>query len=242
MAAARRRGVPATTTIIITMSNELAGLRLLHLASPSLPVGAFTYSQGLEWAVECGWVRDEATLEAWIGDLLESTLTHLEVPLLARLYGAREEGDDEALAYWSRYLIAGRETRELRLEERNRARALASLLPQLGIPLSSAILPSIEECQLTGFVHAAHYWNIPLPEAAAGYLWGWLENTTLAGVKIIPLGQSAGQRLIARLTAVIPEVVERGLAVEDEAIGASCTAQAIASSLHETQYTRIYRS
>jgi len=226
----------------ITTESDLTRLRLLHLVSPSLPVGAFAYSQGLEWAVECGWVSDEATLREWIESLMHGTLSYLELPLLARLYRASAEEDWAALHHWGRYLVASRETKELREEERNRGRALAALLPELGVPVSAATLPRFRECQLAGFAHAARHWRIPLDNAAAGYLWGWLENITLAGVKIIPLGQTAGQRIIAGLTPAIPERVEIGLKVPDTEIGASCTAQALASSLHETQYTRIYRS
>lgn len=221
---------------------DLAQLRLLQLVSPSLPVGAFTYSQGLEWAIECGWVKDEATLSDWLADLLRSSITYLELPLLARLYRASAAGDMEALVYWTRYLVACRETRELRDEERNRGRALASLLPQLGVQVSAEKISWFRRCQMTGFAYAACYWQIPLASAAGGYVWSWLENTTLAGVKIIPLGQTAGQRIIAALTETIPQLVARGLNLPDESIGASCTAQAIASSRHETQYTRIYRS
>lgn len=230
--------------IILTTTIEpsLARLRLLQLVSPSLPVGAFTYSQGLEWAAECGWVADEQTLKAWIESLMESSMAYLELPLLARLYRASAHNDHAALAYWTHYLLASRETRELRLEERNRGRAMASLLPELGIPVSAEGLPLLRQCQLTGFAHAARYWQIPLADAAAGYLWGWLENVTLAGVKIIPLGQTAGQKLITTLTTRVPEIVTAGLSVADEMIGAACTAQAIASCRHETQYTRIYRS
>ena len=93
-----------------------------------------------------------------------------------------------ALSQWSQYLISCRETRELRQEEQNRGRALTALLPELGIDVPGDRLPLLRTCQLTGFAHAAHCWDIPLPSAAAGYLWGWLENITLAGVKIIPLG------------------------------------------------------
>ena len=228
-----------TTT---TIEEELARLRLLQLVSPSLPVGAFTYSQGLEWAVECGWVEDEASLRRWLEGVMRTSLTQLELPLLARLYRASAEEDPVALEHWSRYLIASRETKELREEERNRGRALAVLLPELGVPITARTLPLFKGCQLAGFAHAARHWRIPLSAAAAGYLWGWLENITLAGVKIIPLGQTAGQRIIAGLTTAIPELVEEGLQVADAEIGASCTAQALASSLHETQYTRIYRS
>ena len=226
----------------ITTDRQLSRLRLLHLVSPSLPVGAFTYSQGLEWAVECGWVTNEASLLEWVANLMETSMQQLEVPLLARLYQACAENDDQSLAYWSHYLIASRETRELREEEHNRARALVSLLPELGMRPPAHKLPLLKKCQLAGFAFAAEAWQVPLHDAAAGYLWGWLENITLAGVKIIPLGQAAGQRIIAELTVAVPHVVELGLQLGDDAIGASCTAQAIASSLHETQYTRIYRS
>ena len=243
MVAMQRRGNINTAAIMATtIDSSLSRLRLMHLVSPTLPVGAFTYSQGLEWAVECGWVTDEQTLRDWVGDLLQSTLSSLEVPLLKRLYRASADNDIDALRHWTHYLIASRESKELREEERNRGRALVSLLPELGVPVSADEQPLLKSCQLTCFAHAASYWQIPLQSALAGYLWSWLENIALSGVKIIPLGQTAGQKIIAELTTAIPELVEQGMAVADEAIGASCTAQAIASSLHETQYTRIYRS
>ena len=204
-----------------TIDTPLSRLRLLQLVSPSLPVGAFTYSQGLEWAVECGWVNSETQLLEWIEDLMQTSLSCLEIPCLGRLHQACADQDDEALAHWTRYLIASRETRELREEEHNRARALA---------------------RLTGFAHAAYHWGIPLNSASEAYLWGWMESMVLAGVKIVPLGQTAGQRAIAALTSPIPGMVEKGLALADDEIGASCPAQALASSLHESQYTRIYRS
>lgn len=222
------------------IDSRLAHLRLLQLISPSLPVGAFTYSQGLEWAVECGWVSDEKSLREWVIALMHTNMTQLEMPLLMRFYQTIDEQD--AFKYWCHYLIASRETKELREEERNRGRALATLLPELGVPISTEILPLLKTCQLSGFTHAACYWQIPLQQAAEAYLWGWLENIILNGIKIIPLGQTAGQRLIANLTELIPACVEQGFAIANEDIGASCTAQAIASSLHETQYSRIYRS
>jgi urease accessory protein len=223
-------------------TNPLAQLRLLQLVSPSLPVGAFTYSQGLEWAVECGWVKNADDLRAWVGDLMHTAMARLELPVLLRLHAAVSAGDNGQLETWTRYLIASRETRELREEEHNRGRALAALLPQLQIPVTPEQQPLAKGCQLTSFALAAHHWGIPLKEASAGYLWGWLENMVLAGVKIIPLGQTAGQQLIAELTEAIPGLVEQALDLEDEEIGTSCTAQAIASSRHESQYTRIYRS
>lgn len=225
-----------------TADAPLSRLRLLHLVSPSLPIGAFAYSQGLEWAVECGWVKNEVQLLEWTSDLMHTSLAYLEIPCLARLFRACAERDNKALAYWTGFLISSRETRELREEERNRGRALAQLLPEIGIPVSTDILPLIKRCQLTGFALAARHWKVPLHCAAEGYLWGWLENMVLAGVKIIPLGQTSGQRIIAELTAPIPGIVSTGLDLPDEAVGACCPAQSLASSQHETQYTRIFRS
>ena len=215
--------------------------RLLQLVSPSLPVGAFTYSQGLEWAVERGWVKDEDQLSEWLDELLRQSMTHLEIPLLARLYRAAETKDHTALVHWSRYLLASRETRELRQEEHQRGRALASLLLDLGI-IEHTQTEIARESQLTGFALAAVHWRIPLREAALGHLWSWLENTTLAGVKLIPLGQTAGQRILARFGEQLPDLIELGLGLADGEIGAGCTAQLIASSRHETQYTRLFRS
>jgi urease accessory protein len=230
----------AATTLLTTMPT--ANLhRLLQLVSPTLPVGAFTYSQGLEWAVERGWVDGEATLEAWTEALLCQPMARLEVPLLGRLHQAAAADDRQALAGWTRELLASRETRELRQEERQRGRALAALLQDLGL-LDASLATIARDSQLTGFAVAAVRWEIPLPAAAQGHLWSWLEGSVLAGVKLIPLGQTAGQRILARLSPRLPALVQTGLALDDDAIGAGCPAQLIASSRHETQYTRLFRS
>lgn len=240
---APNRGVTTTAIAMTTVTdNRLAKLRLLHLVSPTLPLGSFAYSQGLEWAVEDGWVTNEETLRQWIENLLLTSQTHLDIPLLSRLYQACATPDQDSFAYWSRYLIASRETRELREEERNRARALTALLPEWGIPLADAWLPHLKSNQISGYAYVANAWGIELTEAAEGYLWSWLENMTLSGVKIIPLGQMAGQRILHQLIKLIPSQVQIGLSVNDEDIGLSAPAQTIASCLHETQYTRIYRS
>ena len=115
-------------------------------------------------------------------------------------------------------------------------------MPKIGIKFPETQRPLFESCQLTGFAWSAQKLQIPLADAAAGYAWGWLENLALSGVKIIPLGQTEGQQILKELLEQIPTVVASGLEISDEDIGLSCPAQAIASSLHETQYTRIYRS
>lgn len=229
-------------TATITTDPSLRKLRLMQLISPSLPVGAFTYSQGLEWAVETQWVTDKDTLKTWIQGVLDNSLYYTDIPLLKRFYAVCDEQDLNRLHYWSNLLIANRETLELRQEEHNRGRALIMLLKELSFPIPDDWRSPLQTCQLSGYAYAAVHWQINLQDAALGYLWGWLENIVLSGVKLIPLGQTAGQQLLAELSETIPVIAEEGLALTDEQIGASCSAMAIASSLHETQYTRLFRS
>ncbi|WP_457572915.1 urease accessory protein UreF [Desulfolithobacter sp.] len=222
--------------------HDTALLRLFQLISPSLPTGGFSYSQGIEWAVEAGWIRDREDLQHWLGDLLEHSMSRVDIPILRRMCAACEQGEEESLLHWSEQLLAWRETSELRLEERNRGRALATLLRQMEPERTCGWSSCLGRCQLAGYAFAAVCWNIPFHEAAAGYLWSWLENQVLAGIKIIPLGQTEGQRILFDLGGRIPAVVTRGAALEDQEIGASMPAFTLACSAHETQYTRLYRS
>lgn len=226
----------------MTGQADTALLRLLQLCSGTLPIGGFTYSQGIEWAVECGWITDETTLSDWLTDLVDTSLAHVEIPVLARLYRACEQADVDALAYWSDWLLASREARELRDEERNRGRALTSLLVELEVPKAAEWRDTLTGCQSAGFALAAQAWRIPLAQAAQGFAWAWLENLALAGVKLIPLGQTAGQRVLRDLGDAASRAVQCGLALPDDDMGASAPALAIASSHHETQYTRLFRS
>lgn len=225
-----------------TASDPLARLRLLQLTSPALPIGAFTYSQGLEWAVESGWVQDPDTLCDWLRGLLEDNLAGLELPILARLYQAGKAEDRDEIRYWSERLYASRETRELRQEERNRARALTTLLIDLGIGQAAGWRDELSLCQAAPHAVASVHWDIALEDSLLGYAWGWLENQVAAAIKLIPLGQTDGQRVQLRLAAEIPPLVERAMTLPDQEIGAGAPALAIASARHETQYTRLFRS
>jgi urease accessory protein len=217
-------------------------LHLFHLVSPSLPTGAFSYSQGLEWAVEAGWVHDQESLATWLKSLMLDSVGKTDIPLLARMYHACAQGSQEQLNYWCSVLLACREASELRMEEHHRGRALATLLCALEIPLARDWQESIRTSQLAGFALAASSRRIDLQNTCQGYLWAWLENQILAGVKIIPLGQTAGQKTLLQLAAMIPDIVEQGLAIDDDRIGAFSPAFALACTFHETQYTRLYRS
>jgi urease accessory protein len=233
-------------TVISTCSaasaDPLARLRLWQLISPALPVGAFAWSQGQEFAVESGWVRDEAGAAAWIGGLLRHPLAQQDVPVLARCHAAWQQGDHAAAEHWSRRLLAMRESAELREEDRQLGAALARLLTDLGVAPAERWTRGEPASFACLFALASVHWHVPLEEAAQGYLWAWCENQVAAAIKLIPLGQTAGQRLLSTLIEHIPAAVTRGLAVDDDDIGYSAPGVALASALHETQYTRLFRS
>ncbi len=227
----------------ITMGkSEEALLRLLQLVSPTLPTGAFSYSQGLEWAVEAHWLHDDLTLYQWLSDVLEQSMAFVDIPLFKHMYGAILAERFTELEQSCSLLLACRETAELRLEEQTRGRALATLLHNLDLEADDRWYPLIRRSQLAGFALAAVCWEIPLRDAALGYTWSWLENQVIAGIKIIPLGQTEGQRLLLQLSGEIAAHVDQGLNLRDEDIGSASPALALACSLHERQYTRLYRS
>ncbi|WP_288356243.1 urease accessory protein UreF [uncultured Cycloclasticus sp.] len=217
-------------------------IRLLQLSSSALPVGGFTYSQGLEWAVECQWVSNEGDLHAWLLDLIGTNLQYLEVPLLVRMTQACQDKDTLALIRWIDILLAHRETSELRLEEMNRGRAMARLLEDLEMELANDWKIFLSKSQTAGFSLALNQWQIPISLGAQGFAWSWLENILISGVKLIPLGQVAGQRILKNLAKPLAKAVEKGMSITDEEIGSSAPSLAYASAKHETQYTRLFRS
>ncbi|MDG4551675.1 MAG: urease accessory protein UreF [Candidatus Contendobacter sp.] len=216
--------------------------RLLQLCSPALPVGAYAYSQGLESAVERGWVRDEASAGAWILGLLNHTVRRLDLPVFARLYAAWRESDLEAVRRWNGRLHASREAAELQREDRHLGAALARLLSDLGIDEAGPWRDTPRVCFATLFSLAAARWEIPLQEAATGYAWAWLENQVTAATRLIPLGQTASQRLLVAANPVIAAAVTDSLTLSEDDIGAAAPGLALAGALHETQYSRLFRS
>ena len=217
-------------------------LRLMQLCSPMLPTGAFAYSQGLEFAVSKGWVKDNDTTKMWIQGLLENSLTYLDVPLLSRLYKAWSANDNKSILYWNDYLYACRDSKELREEDKHLAHALARLLGDLGISEAIEWKENPRACFLSVFALGAWHWKIQLKEASLGYLWMWAENQVLAAIKLVPLGQTSGQKILSSTIEMIPDQVLIGSSLKDEEIGYTSPGQGIASALHETQYTRLFRS
>jgi urease accessory protein len=219
--------------------------RLLQLASPVLPVGAYSYSQGLEAAVAAGVVYDRIAVEGWISDVLDHCVARVEAPLLLRLIESWSARDYAAVARWNALFLASRETSELRLETLQMGYSLRKLFVELESTDEKTLAPlaGLEEVSFpTAFAFAVDQWKIPTQSALVAYLWAWLENQVMAAVKLVPLGQTDGQRILLAIGEKLPMVVERAASIEDGDIGGFAPRLAILSSRHETQYSRLFRS
>ena len=225
-------------------------LHLLHLSSPALPVGAYAYSQGLEYAVEIEGIADES-LREWIADGLHFGLARLELPLMRRAFLALEADDATELNRLNDTLLAFRETGELLLEDQQLGQALLRLLRSLagspGEKLDDTSFGTLESLEQTpgyaiAFCIAAHRWSVPLTDALAGFCYAWVENQVTAATKLVPRGQSAAQRLLLSLLEQIPEACELAAVISDDEIGMSLPGLAHASANHEFQHTRLFRS
>lgn len=219
----------------------LALLKLMNLVSPALPVGAYAYSQGQEWAVDDGWIKTEGEVEDWINGVLTHSVARLDIPCLLRCFDAWKNQKHEQVQYWNQFLIASRETHELLLEDEQLGQALSRLLISLEISDHEKVLTK-ERSFACLFALAGVRWGIPLRDLAIGFAWSWLENQVAAATKIVPLGQTQAQQMLQRLMNNVESIVDSAMGLEDDEIGAGLPALAIASSLHERQYSRLFRS
>ncbi|MDO8412279.1 MAG: urease accessory protein UreF [Gallionellaceae bacterium] len=223
------------------MLEHIALSRLLQLASPLLPVGAYSYSQGLEWAIESGTVHDAESAQNWINDALELYLGRFELPVLWRLHLAWQADDVTALAYWNQYFCAGRETAESRAETLQMGYSLVRLLKELdGFNADITHFPVVTFP--LAYACAASQWHIPITASVQAYAWSWAENQVSAAMKTIPLGQVAGQRMLLALGAYLPAAVQAASELKDDELSNFAPALTLAGCQHETQYSRLFRS
>lgn len=213
-------------------------LRLLQLASPALPVGGFAYSQGLESAIDEGRVRDAASAQRWIDDLLTLVIARYEAPVWLRVHAATRSGDEQAVARWNLELLATRETAELRAESRQMGTSLLRVFPalQLSVP------PLAEPTYTAAFAVACAQLGIAPDEGLTAYLWAWTENQVLVAVKTLPLGQQAGQSMLFQLHATVQRAVEIAGRLADDELGTAAIGFALQCARHESQYSRLFRS
>ncbi|VXB31403.1 urease accessory protein UreF [Massilia sp. 9I] len=216
-------------------------LHLLQFASPALPVGAYSYSQGLEAALEAGLVRDAASAGDWIGRHLREVVAQWDAPLFWRLLGAYAVRDDAAIAFWSECYLASRDTAEFRAETVQMGYSLARLLAELGVADPHPALRG-EVPLPTAFACAVDALGIPHEEALLAMLFSWAENQVLACVKSLPLGQVAGQRLLLALRPELERAALHARGVPDEALSNWAPGLSMLSMRHEVQHGRLYRS
>ena len=255
------------------MNASLQLSRLLQLASPALPVGAYTYSQGLEWAVESGVIRDEEGAGCWIADLLRYGIGRYEAPLVFALmtawtaadtvdtahtahgahgaHGAHtadvaDVADVAAIRRLNAEFLASRESAELRAETVQMGFSLRRLLHDLrdeSLAGVSGVVDALPEVAFpTVWAGLAAAWHIEPQPALVAYLWSWAENQVMAALKAVPLGQAAGQRLLAGLGQQTPAIAAGAAGLPETAWSNFTPAFAIACACHETQYSRLFRS
>jgi urease accessory protein len=212
--------------------------------SPAYPVGAYSYSHGLEWLVEAGQVKDLETLVAWIEDLLAHGAARSDVIFLAETWRALAAGDVGALEEVAELAAAFAPSAERRLETLAQGTAfLAATLAAWRKPQLEALAADGREVAYpvaVGASAAAH--GLPLAETAQAYAQAYVANLVSAAVRLIPLGQSDGLRVLARLEPLIPRVVAAALGCTLDDVGGAAVAADIAAMRHETQYTRLFRS
>ena len=222
-------------------------LSLLWLASPALPVGGFSYSEGLEAAVDTGWVSDEDSASRWLLDQFQLSLARCDLAVVAQAVPAWHAHDVPRIHALNDWILHTRETQEFRLQTEQMGRSLVEWARTLGdlgqglheqlasAELASPTYPVVMACAL------AHS-GATLHDGLSSFAFAWAENMVQAAIKSVPLGQSAGQRILARLAQTVPEAVHTAASLTDDTRQACSPMLAILSARHETQYSRLFRS
>ncbi|MED5617876.1 urease accessory protein UreF [Ideonella sp. BN130291] len=220
-------------------------LQLIWLASPALPVGGFSYSEGLEPAVESGHVSDESSAATWLADQLHLSMARSELPVLAAAFRAWQQGDPQRLSALNDWVRQTRESSELLQQTEQMGRSLLDWLRHRdAADARLAVLAALRPAPTwpVAFALATLQTGAPLAASLNAFAFGWAENMVQAAIKAVPLGQAAGQRILQQLSHAIPAVVEGALALDDTQRQAFAPMLAILSAQHETQYSRLFRS
>ena len=220
-------------------------LNLLQFASPALPIGAYSYSQGLEAALECDLVSDAGSAREWIVGHLHEVVAHWEAPVCWRLIQAFAARDFASAGAWSEKFLAARDTAEFRAETVQMGFSLTKLIAELEITDAETLawLQSQREVPLpTAYACAVAALGIAPDAALLAMLFAWAENQVLVCVKSVPLGQVAGQRLLLSLRAELARAAHYAQNVVDDEMGNWSPGLSLLSMQHEVQYSRLYRS
>lgn len=230
------------TTPLTEGCGDLSLLQLIWLASPALPVGGFSYSEGLEGAIDTGLVTSEASAADWLVDQLHLTLSRSELAVVAQAVAAWRADDTDRVRDLDAWVLRTRETSELRQQTEQMGRSLVAWLKSVR-PESSDRAAAVGHLTYpVAFALAASTSGAGVRPIVLTFAFGWAENMVQAAIKTVPLGQSAGQRILARLAHEIPAAVDHALSLGDDDRQAFSPMLAILSSRHEHQYSRLFRS
>lgn len=232
-------------------------LQLIWLASPALPVGGFSYSEGLEAAVEQAQVATEKEATDWLRDQLHISLARGDLAAIAKAIPAWRRGDMDRVIELNQWVLHTRETHEFRLQSDQMGRSLAQWHQALNAQSAQALAHFALRSQQNdasdadasypttypiAYALAASSTHASVRDCCLAFTFGWAENMVGAAVKSVPLGQSAGQRILAQLASDIPVAVDHAIALQDSQRQAFSPMLAILSAQHETQYSRLFRS
>lgn len=219
-------------------------MQLMWLASPALPIGGFSYSECLEAAVESALVTTETEASDWLVDQLHSTLARADLAVVAQAIPAWQAQDHTRIAQLNAWVLQTRESSELRAQTEQMGRSLLDWLRNhtTATPAQIELLAAQQPTYPLAFALAASSTAAPLRDCLLTYAFGWAENMVQAAIKSVPLGQSAGQRILSALTAEIPAAVDIALTLDDNTRQAFSPMLAILSAQHEVQYSRLFRS
>jgi urease accessory protein len=215
--------------------------RLLQLASASLPIGGYAYSDGLETAVSRGWIRSEQDALSWIAGRMHETLARCDLPLLVRLRRAATLGSARDYARWCDVAWALRDSAERRLAEREQGIALSRLLADLDVNLAQ-LAQAAKPSRVASFALASVAWNIDEREALIGYGFSFVEAQVAAAIKLVPLGQTAGQRILGDLSGQLMSLADEAPEVADDDLGSFAPGASLAAAWHESDRVRLFRS
>lgn len=225
--------------------NGTSMMNMLRLSSQSLPTGAFSYSQGMEWLVDTKRIQDEETVHQWIASILYGPYANYELPILRTMLEAWRNSDHQILAELNQDYLITRETSEIQKETLQMGYALKGIIQEMSIisSHSTEFLMQLEYVTFPlGFSFCSFMTDLSVEEMLTSHVWSFIENQILVAIKVVPLGQNAGQRLLNRLIPVGEESIRQSMTLSPDDWSNFSPLQAIASAKHETQYSRLFRS
>lgn len=223
----------------------LKKFRLLHLASANLPIGNFTYSEGLEWAVKEQWVYDEHTFRFWLLKQINNTLMYTDLPIFKRLYLSCKSIKIKKFKYWIYFLLANRDTNELRNEEIQKGASFFNLINDTWKVLDTCSKKwhvLIKKSYLGCLAWIGVFWKLSLKDLALSFCYSWIENSVMVGLKLVPFGQKSAHNMIKYFCENLSKKINNAFNLNDNDLGSSLPLLSIASSCHEIQYSRLFRS